>query len=86
MPYTYWNYTIWDKMLILGQLPNLEVLKIKDNFFSRSEWETSDEGFTRLKFLKLSHVDLQQWIFYNSHFPVLERLILNGCSEVFFYI
>ncbi|KAI5679179.1 hypothetical protein M9H77_10129 [Catharanthus roseus] len=69
-------------MSIIGRLPNLEVLKIKDNFFSGPIWETMEEGFCSLKFLKLSHVDLQQWISCSSHFPRLEHLVLNGCLDL----
>ncbi|KAI5678041.1 hypothetical protein M9H77_08991 [Catharanthus roseus] len=76
------SYANWEEMSILGKLPNLEVLRIKDNFFSGSKWETRDDGFRRLKFLKLSHVDLKQWISESSHFPILERLVLNGCSDL----
>ena len=69
-------------MSVLGMLPNLEILKIKDNFFSGPRWETSEDGFRSLKFLKLSHVDLEQWITSESHFPKLELLVLNACLDL----
>ncbi|XP_027152293.1 putative late blight resistance protein homolog R1A-10 [Coffea eugenioides] len=72
----------WKEMAIIGELPNLEVLKIKDNFFSGPLWETSDDGFGSLKFLKLSHLDLQNWISYSGHFPRLEWLVINGCLDL----
>ncbi|KAL3510343.1 hypothetical protein ACH5RR_029744 [Cinchona calisaya] len=72
----------WKEMSIIGSLPNLEVLKIKDNFFSGPLWETSDEGFRCLKFLKLSLLDLQNWISTSSHFPRLEQLVINGCLDL----
>ncbi|KAI5679180.1 hypothetical protein M9H77_10130 [Catharanthus roseus] len=76
------SHVKWEEMSIIGLLPNLEVLKIKDNFFSGPIWETMEEGFCSLKFLKLSHVDLQQWISCRSHFPRLEHLVLNGCLDL----
>ncbi|KAI5679177.1 hypothetical protein M9H77_10127 [Catharanthus roseus] len=76
------SHVKWGKMSIIGRLPNLEVLKIKDNFFSGPIWETREKGFRSLKFLKLSHVDLQQWISCSSHFPRLEHLVLNGCLDL----
>ncbi|KAI5679178.1 hypothetical protein M9H77_10128 [Catharanthus roseus] len=76
------SHVKWEEMSIVELLPNLEVLKIKDNFFSGPIWETMEEGFCSLKFLKLSHVDLQQWISCSSHFPRLEHLVLNGCLDL----
>ncbi|XP_027075804.1 putative late blight resistance protein homolog R1B-13 [Coffea arabica] len=72
----------WKGMSVIGMLPNLEILKIKDNFFNGPKWETGDEGFCHLKFLKLSHTDLQQWIASSSSFPSLEQLVLNGCLDL----
>lgn len=72
----------WKEMSILELLPSLEVLKIKDNFFNGSQWETTDHGFPCLKFLKLSHMDLEEWISSSSHFPSLQKLVLNGCLKL----
>lgn len=74
----------WREMSILGMLQNLEVLKLKDNSFSGPCccWETCDDGFPQLKYLKLSHMDLQQWISSSSHFPKLQHLVLNGCLDL----
>ncbi|KAL0425285.1 UNVERIFIED_CONTAM: putative late blight resistance proteinR1B-16 [Sesamum radiatum] len=45
----------WRHMTVIGSLPNLEVLKLRDNAFIGREWEcsNSEEGFPRLKFLLL---------------------------------
>lgn len=72
----------WKEMSIIGKLPNLEILKIKDNFFSGPVWEAREEGFCNLKFLKLSHMNLQKWIASSSSFPCLEQLVLNGCLDL----
>lgn len=71
----------WREMSILGMLQNLEVLKLKDNSFSGPCWETCDDGFPQLKYLKLSHMDLQHWISSSRHFPKLQHLVLNGCLD-----
>ncbi|XP_027152294.1 putative late blight resistance protein homolog R1B-17 [Coffea eugenioides] len=69
----------WKEMSTIGRLPNLEVLKVKNNFFNGQQWETSDEGFHHLKFLKLSHTNLQRWFASSSSFPCLEHLVLHRC-------
>nr|XP_027099106.1 putative late blight resistance protein homolog R1A-3 [Coffea arabica] len=76
------SHVNWNELSILELLPSLEVLKIKDNFFNGPQWETSDHGFPCLKFLKLSHTDLREWISSSSHFPNLQKLVLNGCLEL----
>lgn len=72
----------WEEMSIISMLPKLEILKLKNNFFSGPVWETSDDGFCHLKFLKLSYMDLQKWISSSDHFPKLECLVLNGCQDL----
>lgn len=69
----------WKEMTTIGRLPNLKALKLRDNFFNGQQWETSDEGFRHLKFLKLSHTNLQRWIASSSSFPCLEHLVLHRC-------
>ena len=69
-------------MSIIGLLPNLEVLRVKENFFSGPKWETCEGGFLHLKFLKLSHMDLQEWIASADNFPSLETIVLNGCPDL----
>ncbi|KAI5678123.1 hypothetical protein M9H77_09073 [Catharanthus roseus] len=76
------SHVNWEEMSLIGMLPNLEILKVKDNFFSGPIWETMDEGFPSLMFLKLSHMDLCKWISSSDHFPRLKRLVLNDCLEL----
>ncbi|XP_027099140.1 putative late blight resistance protein homolog R1A-3 [Coffea arabica] len=76
------SFVDWKEMSILGMLPNLEVLKIKDNFFNAPRWEVMDEAFSHLKFLKLSNTDLQQWGASSSSFPCLQQLVLDGCPNL----
>ncbi|XP_027184292.1 putative late blight resistance protein homolog R1B-17 [Coffea eugenioides] len=76
------SHVNWEEMSIIGMLPNLEVLKVKDNFFNGPKWETCEGGFRRLRFLKFSHMDLQEWIATADDFPSLEILVLNGCLQL----
>lgn len=69
----------WKEISKLGKLPNLEVLKLRRNFFSGLSWKTSDGEFLQLKYLKLSSMDLQKWIASAGHFPSLQQLVLHGC-------
>ncbi|KAL0293334.1 UNVERIFIED_CONTAM: putative disease resistance RPP13-like protein 3 [Sesamum radiatum] len=69
----------WEDMEIVGSLPNLEVLKLKDYAFRGYKWETSEEEFRYLKFLLLDKSDLQHWITESSHFPNLKCLVLYRC-------
>ncbi|KAM7497602.1 hypothetical protein LguiA_022016 [Lonicera macranthoides] len=72
----------WSEMWTLGMLPNLEVLKLKLHACVGRLWETSDDGFPRLKFLKFQDLDIVQWIASSNHFPCLEHLVLHGCREL----
>ncbi|PHT26509.1 hypothetical protein CQW23_33879 [Capsicum baccatum] len=68
----------WEQMMILCELPKLEVLKIKDYAFQGSEWEPIDERFQQLKFLLLDGTDLIHWKASSFQFPKLENQIEEG--------
>ncbi|XP_022860102.1 putative late blight resistance protein homolog R1A-10 [Olea europaea var. sylvestris] len=68
------------KLLILGSMPNLEVLKLKWNTFLCPEWEPSEGEFLKLKFLLLHDVELKYWIADSIHFPSLEHLKIFDCG------
>ncbi|KAM7497600.1 hypothetical protein LguiA_022014 [Lonicera macranthoides] len=72
----------WNEMWTLGMLPNLEVLKLKLHACVGQLWETSDNGFLRLKFLKFQDLDIVQWTASSNHFPHLEHLVLHGCQKL----
>lgn len=73
----------WRHMTVIVSLPNLEVLKLRDNAFIGREWEcsSSEEGFPRLKFLLLEGLHLRRWrvVESSSFFPCLERLTIGRC-------
>ncbi|KAH6780331.1 hypothetical protein C2S52_011568 [Perilla frutescens var. hirtella] len=69
----------WKNMTIIGSLPNLEVLKLRDNACLGDTWETNEGEFCQLKFLLIDATDLQDWIAESNHFPRLKCLVLHHC-------
>ncbi|KAG8380358.1 hypothetical protein BUALT_Bualt06G0007200 [Buddleja alternifolia] len=69
-------------MVIVGSLPNLEALKLRNCSVEDCKWETNEGEFPRLKFLQITDSNLQQWITESSHFPCLERLMLCNCRNL----
>lgn len=70
----------WSDMSIIQSLPNLEVLKILDNAFLGPRWETGEEEFRQLKFLKLQDLNIQQWEASSINFPCLKQLVVDRCK------
>ncbi|XP_059276586.1 putative late blight resistance protein homolog R1A-10 isoform X2 [Lycium ferocissimum] len=71
----------WEELNIIGEIPNLEVLKLFSACEDR-EWHPIAGGFTRLKLLKIDSCDLKNWKATNDNFPVLERLVIAGCLSL----
>ncbi|KAL2553183.1 putative late blight resistance protein-like protein R1A-6 [Forsythia ovata] len=69
----------WKNMSIVGSLPNLEVLKLKNHAFEGSAWTTKEGEFRKLKFLLIEKNFLQFWKAEREHFPRLECLTLRHC-------
>ena len=72
----------WNEIWTLGMLPKLKVLKLKLHACVGRQWETSDGGFRRLKFLIFQDLDIVQWTASNNHFPCLQQLVLRGCRKL----
>ncbi|KAL8042783.1 hypothetical protein ABFX02_09G075500 [Erythranthe guttata] len=74
----------WEDMKTkIGWLPNLEVLKLKDNSFVGAEWETVEGQFCNLRFLLICECsDLEWWTTDSSHFPRLEQLVLEYMDKL----
>ncbi|GAA0153799.1 antimicrobial response protein [Lithospermum erythrorhizon] len=70
----------WEAITLIGDLPNLEVLKLRNNAFKGPEWETREGGFQKLKYLLIEETDLRHWELESHHFPHLEQLVLKCCE------
>ncbi|KAL7163283.1 hypothetical protein ACSBR2_039389 [Camellia fascicularis] len=71
----------WEEISGLGMLlPNLELLKLQNDAGWGCQWTTIDDGFPRLKFLKLKNLNVKRWITCSSHFPSLQHLSLERCQ------
>ncbi|KAK4437272.1 Disease resistance RPP8-like protein 3 [Sesamum alatum] len=72
----------WEDMIIIGSLPNLEVLVLQYNAFKGCEWNPVEEQFLRLKVLSILDSDLVRWTAENIHFPNLESLYLDRMYDL----
>ncbi|XP_058184413.1 putative late blight resistance protein homolog R1B-16 isoform X2 [Rhododendron vialii] len=72
----------WEELSILQTLPSLEVLKLLDKACEGPVWNTSEEGFSRLKYLKLKHLDIKEWNASEDQFPSLVVLVIEGCENL----
>ncbi|KAL1546745.1 putative late blight resistance protein R1B-16 [Salvia divinorum] len=69
----------WREMTIVGSLPNLQVLKLKNYACYGEQWETSQEGFGNLIHLLIDESNLKCWRTKWTHFPRLQCLMLHRC-------
>ncbi|XP_073121158.1 putative late blight resistance protein homolog R1A-3 [Henckelia pumila] len=67
----------WEDMSIVGSLPNLELLRLWSDPRKRLTWCPIQGQFVRLKVLQIADIDLVHWRADNTHFPVLQHLILR---------
>ncbi|KAG5560865.1 hypothetical protein RHGRI_004025 [Rhododendron griersonianum] len=72
----------WEHMSVLGMLPKLEELKLKDNAFTGVSWSVCDGGFKKLKALQIWKTDLVLWEAKIDHFPILKHIVLKECTEL----
>lgn len=72
----------WKHIRTIGELHNLEVLKLKDNAFEGETWETEGGGFYRLKVLFIGKTNLIVWKASAHHFPLLKTLTLKNCDSL----
>ncbi|KAL2492373.1 putative disease resistance protein [Abeliophyllum distichum] len=66
----------WKNMRMVGSLPNLEVLKLKDHALQGTVWEPNEGDFCRLKLLVIHMSCLEHWKANETHFPSLQCLRL----------
>ncbi|KAL3812764.1 hypothetical protein ACJIZ3_014032 [Penstemon smallii] len=72
----------WTSLTVVGSLPNLEVLKLKDDAFVGSVWETNEGEFPQLEYFLIASCSLEHWRMEETHFPRLRRLSLKSCFEL----
>ncbi|EYU22216.1 hypothetical protein ABFS82_09G010700 [Erythranthe guttata] len=76
----------WRSMGVIGELPNLEVLKLRWCAFSGAEWEIAGgegELFPRLKFLLMEDLDVEVWETNSGGgFRRLSRLVIRHCYKL----
>lgn len=72
----------WKDMDIVGTLPYLEALKLKNHACAGDEWKPAAGGFPLLKFLSLDCIRFTKWEATDENFPVLERLRISQCWEL----
>nr|GMD08508.1 putative late blight resistance protein homolog R1A-10 isoform X1 [Ipomoea batatas] len=75
-------YLSWEDMDIIGKLPNLDLLKLKDFAVCGPEWTPRDGQFLQLRFFLIERSDLEHWNAKANHFPALEHLILRYCWDL----
>ncbi|CAA2985725.1 late blight resistance homolog R1A-10 isoform X1 [Olea europaea subsp. europaea] len=68
-------------MFLVGNLPNLEVLKLKEVDLESNAWKTEGE-FSRLKFLHVEATQFKIWEAEAAHFPSLQCLRLKNCFSL----
>ncbi|XP_042021419.1 putative late blight resistance protein homolog R1B-16 isoform X1 [Salvia splendens] len=69
----------WRDMTIVGSLPNLQVLKLKNYACYGEHWGTIEGEFGNLIYLLIDESDLQCWRTKWTHFPSLQCLMLHRC-------
>ncbi|XP_047971695.1 disease resistance protein RPP13-like [Salvia hispanica] len=69
----------WNDMIVVGSLPNLQVLKLKGCTCSGGTWETTEGTFPVLEVLLVQGSGFKNWITESGHFPMLKRLLLHSC-------
>ncbi|XP_057802998.1 putative late blight resistance protein homolog R1B-14 [Salvia miltiorrhiza] len=72
----------WSDMTIIGSLPHLQVLKLRNYACHDSYWKTSKGQFRELRYLLIDRSYLVDWTTEASHFPRLECLMLRQCRSL----
>ncbi|KAF7124289.1 hypothetical protein RHSIM_Rhsim12G0206900 [Rhododendron simsii] len=72
----------WEQMHVLGMLPKLEELKLKDNAFTGVRWRLVDGDFQKLKALQIWKTDLVYLEAKADHFPSLQHFVLKDCTRL----
>ncbi|KAL2532898.1 Disease resistance RPP8-like protein 3 [Abeliophyllum distichum] len=71
----------WKQMNIIGMLPELQVLKLRDDTIKGKRWDTWKDEFQQLRYLELDVLQIKHWNASCVNFPRLERLVLRSCQN-----
>ncbi|KAM3376502.1 putative late blight resistance protein R1A-3 [Capsicum galapagoense] len=72
-----------DSLSTIARLPNLKELFLRRTLIREEEWSMGEEDtFENLKYLDLKGLTLAKWEFEEGSFPVLEKLVLQGCHKL----
>lgn len=66
----------------IGELPNLEVLKLSYVNFNGETREMVEGEFSKLRFSKLANSEMVRWRASKDQFPDLQKLVLEGCESL----
>ncbi|XP_051136421.1 late blight resistance protein R1-A-like isoform X2 [Andrographis paniculata] len=73
----------WHDLSVVGSLPKLQLLKLRDNACCGQRWTTNEGEFSQLKVLVIERSDLREWVVDEpSHFRRLESLYLSFCTAL----
>ncbi|KAL0357380.1 UNVERIFIED_CONTAM: putative late blight resistance proteinR1B-16 [Sesamum calycinum] len=71
-----------DHMNQIGNLPNLETLKLRFCDFPSGKWETKEGEFCQLQYLVMDRLGPVNWEADDTHFPRLKHLVIRRCLEL----
>lgn len=72
----------WTEISSIGNLPNLQVLKLLDDAFEGTTWDMNEGEFRNLSFLKLERLQLLHWNAFEDHLPSLKTVVLVNCKKL----
>ncbi|XP_019246799.1 PREDICTED: putative late blight resistance protein homolog R1A-10 [Nicotiana attenuata] len=72
----------WKDLDIIGELPNLEVLKLKLYACRGEKWCPIAGGFNQLKLLIIERNNFKHWEATDDTFIALERLVIRDCRKL----
>ncbi|CAN4090452.1 unnamed protein product [Withania somnifera] len=72
----------WKEANRLGQVKELQVLKLKENAFTGRSWKMEMGGFKKLQVLWIEMADFESWETSKCHFPRLRNIVLVSCLNL----
>lgn len=72
----------WSVVSTIGKIPNLEVLKLLDEACKGTKWDLEDGDFSKLRYLKLRRLEIEQLNASSESFPCLEELVVEDCYQL----